>query len=130
MSHLETRFLNEFNRFPLAGEGPLGSLFGPDEGGALAAAQYLTSIVTERGALFSAAVLAATVQRIQAGYEPYAPVRIAVEGTTYMIYKGMRRALDAWLHTMLVREKPRPYIISPVEQASLFGAAVAAMSRQ
>jgi hexokinase len=128
MPQLETRFLNEFSRFPLAGVGPLGSLFGADEGGALAAVQYLTSIVTERGAMFSAAVLAATVERIQAGYEPYAPVRIAVEGTTYMIYKGMRRSFDAWLHTLLVRGKPRPYVVSPVEQASLFGAAVAAMS--
>jgi hexokinase len=129
MPHLETRFLNEFCRFPLTAEGPLGSLFGLDEGGALAAVQYLTSIVTERGALIAASVLAAAVERIQAGYEPYTPVRIAVEGTTYMIYKGMRRAVDAWLHTLLVKGKPRPYVISPVEQASLFGAAVAAMSK-
>jgi hexokinase len=129
MPHLETRFLNDFNRFPLSGEGPVGSLFGRDEGDALAAVQYLTSIITERGALFSAAVLAAAVERIQAGYEPYAPVRIAVEGTTYMIYRGMRRSLDAWLHMMLVKGKPRPYIIAPVEQASLFGAAVAALGR-
>jgi hexokinase len=39
----------------------------------------------------------------------------------------MRKALEAWLHLMLVRGKPRPYVISPVEQASLFGAAVAAL---
>jgi hexokinase len=126
MPQLETRILNEFSRAPLAAEGPLGSLFGPDEGDALAAVQYLVSIITERGALFAAAVLAATLGRMQAGCEPYSPVRIAIEGTTYMIYRGMRRALDAWLHTMLIREKPRPYVISPVEQASLFGAAVAA----
>jgi hexokinase len=128
MPHLETRFLNEFTHTPLAAEGPLGSLFGLDEGDALATVQYLTSIVTERAALFSAAVLAATVERLGASYEPYTPVRIAVEGTTYLIYKGMRRSLEAWLHYMLFKEKPRPYIISPVEQASLFGAAVAAMS--
>jgi hexokinase len=128
LPHLDTRFINEFSRFPLTGEGPLGSLFGPDEGDALAAVQYLISIVTERGALFSAAVLAATVERMQAGYEPYAPIRIAVEGTTYMIYKGMRRSLDAWLHMLKKKKKPRPYVISPVEQASLFGAAVAALS--
>jgi hexokinase len=55
-------------------------------------------------------------------------VRIAVEGTTYMIYKHMRRALESWLHFMLYSDKPRPYVIAPVEQASLFGAAVAALS--
>ncbi|MDR0442298.1 MAG: hexokinase [Treponema sp.] len=129
MPHLETRFLNEFAHNPLAAEGPLGSLFGLDEGDALAVVQYLTSIVTERGALFSAAVVAATVERMNAGFEPYSPVRIAVEGTTYMIYKGMRRSLESWLHRMLFKDKPRPYVISPVEQASLFGAAVAALSK-
>jgi hexokinase len=126
MPQLETRILNEFSRAPRAAEGPLGSLFGSDEGDALAAVQYIVSIITERGALFAAAVLAATVEKMQAYREPYSPVRIAIEGTTYMIYRGMRRALEARLHTMLIKEKPRPYVISPVEQASLFGAAVAA----
>jgi hexokinase len=126
LPQLETRVLNEFSRAPLAAEGPFGSLFGLDESDALAAVQYLVSIITERGALFSAAVVAATVERMQSVCEPYAPVRIAVEGTTYMIYKGMRRSLEAWLHTMMVKGNPRPYVIASVEQASLFGAAVAA----
>jgi hexokinase len=128
MEQLETRFLNEFTHAPLSAHGPLGSLFAPDETDALACVQYLTSIVTERGALFSAAVLAATILKADGGYEPYSPVRIAVEGTTYLIYKGMRRSIESYLHQMLFREKPRPYIVSPVEQASLFGAAVAALS--
>jgi hexokinase len=46
-----------------------------------------------------------------------------------MIYKGMRTALESYLHTMLFAEKPRTYVIAPVEQASLFGAAVAALSK-
>ena len=130
MPHLETRFLNEFTHSPLTAQGPLGSLFAPNEGDALAAVQYLTSIITERGALFSAAVLAATIKRVGHSYEPFSPVRIAVEGTTYMIYKGMRRSIESYLHQMLYTGKPRPYVISPVEQASLFGAAVAALSKK
>jgi hexokinase len=129
MPNLETRFLNEFAHAPLSNQGPLGSLFAADETDALASVQYLTSIVTERGALFSAAVLAATVIKADGGYEPYSPVRIAVEGTTYMIYKGMRRSLESYLHQILFKKNPRPYIVSPVEQASLFGAAVAALSK-
>jgi hexokinase len=125
---LQTKDLNAFMYAPLAGEGPLGELFGPDEEGALASLVYLTSIVTERAALFSAAIVAATVERIGSGYDPFVPVRIAVEGTTYVIYKGMREALESYLHTMLVSRLPRSYVISPVEQASLFGAAVAALS--
>jgi hexokinase len=41
----------------------------------------------------------------------------------------MREALESNLYTMLNAAAPRFYAISPVEQASLFGAAVAALSR-
>ncbi|MDR0998285.1 MAG: hexokinase [Treponema sp.] len=129
METLQTRDLNYFQHHPLAAEGPLGSIIGLDEADALATILYMASIITERGALLSAAVAGAAVERAGAGFEPYAPARIAVEGTTFMVYKGMRRALESWLHLMLVSGKPRPYVIAPVEQASLFGAAVAALSR-
>ncbi|MCL2440749.1 MAG: hexokinase [Treponema sp.] len=130
MPHLETRVLNEFIRAPLSAQGPLGSLFAHSENDALAGVQYISSIITERGALFSAAVLAATIEHMNHGFEPYSPVRIAVEGTTYMIYKGMRRSFESYLHQMLFNDKPQPYVVTPVEQASLYGAAVAALSRK
>jgi hexokinase len=129
MQTLQTKDLNYFQHHPLAAEGPLGGLIGLDEKDALAAVLYIAQLITERGAMLSAAVAAACVERVQAGCEGYSPVRIAVEGTTYMIYKGMRKALEAWLHVMLFDGKPRSYVIAPVEQASLFGAAVAALSR-
>jgi hexokinase len=125
---LQTKDLNGFMHAPLAMEGLLGELFGSDERDAIATVSYLTSIVTKRGALFSAAVVAAMVERIGAGRDPLVPVRIAVEGTTYVMYRGMREALEAHLHLLLNREGPRAYAISPVEQASLLGAAVAALS--
>ncbi|MDR2211454.1 MAG: hexokinase [Spirochaetaceae bacterium] len=125
---LQTKDLNAFMHAPLAMEGPLGELFDRGELDAIRSVAYLTSIITKRGAMFSAAVVAAAVERMEAGYDPFTPVRIAVEGTTYMIYRGMREALESYLHVMLNREKPRSYIIAPVEQASLFGAAVAALS--
>jgi hexokinase len=125
---LQTKDLNEFMHTPLAGEGPLGNLFGKGERDALSTVAYLTSIITKRGALLSAAVVAALVERLGAGHDPFVPVRIAVEGTTYLIYKGMREAFEANLHMMLNRDGPRFYVISPVEQASLLGAAVAGLS--
>ncbi|MCL2810243.1 MAG: hexokinase [Treponema sp.] len=129
LPHLETKVLNEFCCAPLNAQGPLGSLFSADETDAIAAIQYLSSIIIERGALFSAAILAATVEQMNPCYEPYSPVRIAVEGTTFLKCKGMRRCLESHLHQMLFADKPRPYVVSPVEQASLFGAAVAALSK-
>ena len=124
---MQAKDLNAFMHEPLAGQGPIGELFGRDELDALKSFAYLTSMVTERGALLSAAVLAAAVEKAGAGFDPFVPVRVAVDGTTFMIYKGMRRALESYLHAMLNRDKPRLYAIAPVEQASLFGAAVAAL---
>ncbi|MDR0722071.1 MAG: hexokinase [Treponema sp.] len=124
---LQTKDLNAFMHAPLKGEGPIGKLFDVDEKDAIATLVYLTSLVTERAARFSAAMVAAAVERLE-GYDPLAPIRIAVEGTTYMIYQGMRTALESYLHTILVSGKKRFYVISPVDQASLFGAAVAALS--
>jgi hexokinase len=124
---LQTPELNAFMSAPVSGEGPIAELFGPDEKGALASCAYLVSIVTERAGLFSAAMVAAAVERTK-WFDPFAPVRIAVEGTTFMRYRGMRTALESYLHIMLNARQPRSYAIVPVEQASLFGAAVAALS--
>ena len=126
---LQTKDLNAFLYEPLAQAGPIGGLFASDERDALASFVYLASLVTERGAMLSAAMVAAAVEKAGAGLDPFVPVRVAVEGTTFMIYKGMRNALESHLHVMLNREKPRSYVIAPVEQASLLGAAVAALSK-
>ena len=129
MPTLQTRDLNTFQHSPLSMDGPIASLIGKDEISALAGISYLSSIVTERGAMLSAAVVAGAVERTGGGYDPFIPVRVAVEGTTFMVYKGMRKALESWLHIMLNSGKPRSFCITPVEQASLFGAAVAALSK-
>ena len=123
----------EMNAF-LGGQGEEASLrgiFAPDELEAAASARYIASILTERAALISVATLAATVRRIERSQAhnamaPGARTLIAVEGTTYMAYEGMRRALDARLHALLTGKRPHPYAIRPVSAASLFGAAVAA----
>jgi hypothetical protein len=39
----------------------------------------------------------------------------------------MRQALESYLYELLGREKPVPFVVSPVENASLNGAAVAAL---
>jgi hexokinase len=125
---LQTRDVNEFMHAPLGCEGPIGGLFGLDERDALASFVYLAAIVTERGAKLSAATLAAVVEKTADCFDPFVPVRIAIEGTTYMIYRGLRESLESYLHTALVSRKPFYYTITPVEQASLFGAAVAALT--
>jgi hexokinase len=126
---LETKDVNAFMRFPLAKEGKIAALFGDDELNALSSFVYLVSIITRRGGLVSAAVLAGTARHIaeQTFPRPFAPIRIAVEGTTFLMYKGMRQALESYLYAMLGGDSPVPYVITPVEGASLNGAAVAAL---
>jgi len=123
---VDSKTLNEFLLDPRAAGNPISSLFGEGETGAIASARYLASIVAERAATFAACVLAAAVERVGGEHDPQAPVRIAVEGTTYASYAGMRRSVEARLHALLSREMPRPYEIATVDQASLFGAATAA----
>jgi hexokinase len=125
---LRTKELDAFLHEPLACSGPIGGLFGKDERDAISSFVYLASIVTERAAILSAGVLAAAVEKTGNSFDPFVPVRIAVEGTTYVIYKGMRAALESNLRVMLNRDRPRSHVIAPVEQASLLGAAVAALS--
>jgi hexokinase len=126
---LQTRDVNEFMHDPLTGKGSIGGLFASDEKDALNSFVYLTSIITKRAGIFTGTAVAASIEKIGAGYDPMVPVRVAVEGTTYVIYKGLRETLESNLHMLLNAKGPRSYIISPVEQASLFGAAVAALSK-
>jgi len=125
---LETHILSKFLDAPLAMDGQIAELFDGDELDVIRSITYITSIITRRGALFTAAVVAAAVERMGSGHDPFSPVRIAVDGTTYMAYKGMRQALESSLNIILNQDSPRSYVIAPVEQASLLGAAVAALS--
>ena len=127
---LHTKDVNQFMHEPLS-PGVVADLFDRSEMEAKSSFMYLTSIVTERAALLSAGVLAAAMEKACKNYhslDPLIPVRVAVEGTTYAIYKGMRRALEAHLHLMFTRRNPRSYALVQVEQASLMGAAVAALA--
>jgi hexokinase len=134
LESIETRYVNEWMWSPLCGEGPVAAYFGKDELDALKTAAYLCTIVTERGGVIAASAVAGAAHQMEAESgdclsNPFKPLRIAVEGTTYMVYKYMRRAFESALHKMLAGRKPAYYTVAPVDQASLFGAAVAALSK-
>ncbi|GMO16593.1 MAG: hexokinase [Termitinemataceae bacterium] len=124
MEKLETRDLNEFLHNPFSSA--FGSFFKSNEMEALSATLYLESILTERAALLAAGIVAGTIEHTGTGYDPLSPARIAVEGTTFARYHHIRESFESRLHSLLCRKKARFYIVSTVEQASLFGAAVAA----
>jgi hexokinase len=134
LAALPTKDVTSFMRAPYSGEGALSSLLSRESREAVSSATFLCSILIERAALFAAASIAAAVERTGAGYDPLSPVRVAVEGTTFMVVRGLRPAFESYLHQMLSASDrrsamPRRAIVSPVAQASLFGAAVAALSR-
>jgi hexokinase len=138
METLPSFELNTFLHNPLAGDGLISGLFAKDELDAVAAAQYLATLVNERAGMLAAALVAGTIvhmteqaverEKYPAGLDPSRPIRVAIEGSTYMMYGQMRRALESHLHRMVNFDKPRSYLVRPVSQASLIGAAVAALS--
>ncbi|MDR2803454.1 MAG: hexokinase [Treponema sp.] len=127
MENLETKDLNALLQAPLVLGGPLGKLFNSGEDGALRSLVYIESILTERAALVAAASLTAVINHCGCGRDPFSPVRIAVEGTTFSVYHFLEESLRARLSSMLNRDSPCYYIMECVEQASLFGAAAAAL---
>jgi hexokinase len=130
METLQTRDLNTFLHNPVGGDTGFGALFGKGdrELDAITAINSICAIVNERAAIFSAAVTAGTAIKTGGGSNPLSPVRIAVEGTTYLLYAQIRRSFEAHLHQMLCANEPFHYQIEPVQSASLIGAAVAALS--
>jgi hexokinase len=130
METLNTKDLNALLQAPLALRGPVGGLgpspFDADETDALRSLVYIESILTERAALVAASTLAAVAERCGAD-DPLAPVRVAVEGTTFSVYHFLGEAFRARLHCGLSGGSPRFCVLAPVEQASLAGAAAAAL---
>jgi len=125
---LRTKDLNAFLHAPLARSGVIAELFGDDERDAISAFAYIASLITQRSALLSAAMVAAAVEKAGGGRDPFVPVSVAVDGTTFAVFKGMRSSLESYLHVILNRHRPCAYNIALVEQASLLGAAVAAVT--
>lgn len=126
---LPTKDVTSFMRSPYSGEGALSALLSAEGREAVSAAGFLCSILIERAALFAAAAVAAAIERTGGGFDPLVPVRVAVEGTTFMVVRGLKPAFESYLHQMLSAKAPRRVVVSPVAQASLFGAAVAAIAR-
>jgi hexokinase len=126
MERLETKDLNTLLQAPLALGGPLGKLFDAGEVDAIRSLVYIESIITERAALLAASSIAAVIKHCGGAYDPLAPVRVAVEGTTFSLYHFLCDAIKARLHVMLNADAPQFCIMETVDQASLFGAAVAA----
>ena len=100
---------------PLSLGGPLGCLFDRDESGALKTLLYIESILTERAALTAASMLAAVIEHCGAARNPLAPVRIAVEGTTFSLYHFLEEALRAHFHSIVNAPGPRFCLMEPVK---------------
>jgi hexokinase len=127
LKNLPTKELNEFLCNPGNRAGLPGSLFDHDEEDAVDTVLTLAAIVSERAAILSACALAGIASHTRSGHNPRAPLRIAVEGTTYQRFYRLRPALESRLHTLLSAHSPRHHIIAPVPHASLHGAAYSAI---
>ncbi len=129
LAALPTKDVTSFMRSPYSAEGALSAIMSGEDRSTVSSASFLCSLLIERAALFSAASVAAAVERTAGGFDPLSPVRVAAEGTTFMVVRGLRSSFESYLHRMLTAKAPRSVLVSPVDQASLLGAAVAALSR-
>ena len=83
--------------------------------------------LVQRAAKLTAANLAAVILKDGRGKEVTRPICVTAEGTTFYQLKGLRTQVEAYLAEFLQGDRLRHYRIQAVEDATLLGAAVAAL---
>lgn len=92
-------------------------------------AMYLTcELMVERAAKFLAVNIASVILQSNRGHSPLKPVCVVIDGTTFYATKGLKSSTEYYLHQILRQEKRRYFEIIRVDNASLLGAAVAALT--
>lgn len=81
----------------------------------------------QRAAKLTAANLAAVILKDGRGKEVTRPICVTAEGTTFYQLQGLRAQVEVYLHDFLRGDRLRYYVIQSVEDATLLGAAVAAL---
>jgi hexokinase len=125
LSTLDTKTLNAFLRRDLDAASPFIQLIGSDE--SAQAVRYLCTILARRSALIAALGLCSCVDFIRQNQEVEA-VNIAVDGSTWRLYHGIRENMEAWLRSFLQDSGPVELSLVAPDRASLIGAALASQS--
>ena len=123
----ETKDVNSFMRFP-QGNSPLAVICKKGNQQDCAAVWYVLDALIARAAKFTAILLASTVLKTDKGKNPYTPVCITAEGTTFYELKSLKTKVEFYLKSFLEEKHNRFFEIVSVENATLIGAAIAGLT--
>lgn len=134
-SKITTKDLSAFLKDPLDEEQLMGKIAveiineNPAEGPSDVEALYLAcELLVERAAKLFAISIASVILKSEQGLSPLKPLCIVIDGTTFYSIKGLSLQTHLYLHQILQGNQRRYFEIVRVENASLLGAAVAALT--
>jgi len=124
---LETKEMNEFMNYPY-GDNPLANCC--KKGGADDALilYYIADRLCERAAKLTAINITAAAVKSGCGTDPTKPICIAAEGTTFYQMKGFKSRVEFYLKQYLENKRGIYWQIIKVDNATLIGAAIAALT--
>ena len=128
IKELSTIDINDFMSYPQGKGGPLSSALKPASEEDIATAYYLIDRLIERAAKLTAINLSSVAIKSGKGQNPWRPVCIVAEGTTFYQLKSLKQRVEYYLKDYLVNEKGIFYEIINVENATLIGAAIAGLT--
>ena len=128
LEELSTKDVDDFMSYPEAKVGPLSSALKTASEKELAIAYYLIDRLIERAAKLTAINLSSVAIKSGKGRNPFRPVCIVAEGTTFYHLKSLKQRVEYYLKDYLVNQQGIFYEIINVENATLIGAAIAGLT--
>ncbi len=124
---LRTKDVNSFMQSPQA-DNVLARAYGQGTEQDRATVWYLLDALIERAAKLVAALLSSVVLKTGKGRNPYVPVCITAEGTTFYELKSLKTKVQCYLKGFLQEKHGRYVELVSVENATLIGAAIAGLT--
>jgi hexokinase len=128
ISQVDTKDINDFLYFPKGDSNPIAAALNQANERDIATLYLLFDRLIERAAKLTAINLSSVVLKGENGKNPFSPVYIVAEGTTFYGLKSLKRRVEYYLKQYLEDKMQRYYEIVSVENATLIGAAIAGLT--
>lgn len=126
---LDTKDVNDFMIIPESTENALGAALADKSDDARETVYWIIDGLLERAARLSAVNMAAAIIKTGEGTNPMRPVSVGIDGTSYAGRYFYRERIEYYLYDMLRVKRGIYYDLLKTDNASLIGAAVAALGK-
>lgn len=123
---LDTRFTSEFLDAAPSEKNPLAFLVKDNDDGKVA--YHILDGIVQRAAKLVAVNLCAAVLKCGRGEDPFSPVLITVDGTTFFKLKDFKCRVDDYMRRHLTQRRGLYYRIVHAKDATLLGTAIAGLT--